>query len=151
MITHKTHLKIAFSLWAIVGTGLLSAGGILLTMGQEGFNTGTWLGLAVALILGYFKGKFMLTKIGRKNINRIFNLPEASPLYSTFSPRSWILILLMIAIGRTIRFLGASPTIVGVIYVAVGLALLIGSRTYLSAAADAPDKGPDCPLPEKTV
>jgi hypothetical protein len=44
-----------------------------------------------------------------------------------------MLILGMIIIGRTIRFFGAPHLVIGVIYIAVGMALLLGSRTYIES------------------
>lgn len=133
-ISHKAHLRVAFFLWAIVGTGLLSVGSHFIwgvAQASPWADPSIWM--VVAVVLGYVKGKFVITKVGRRNVARIFTLPDASPLYRTFSVKSWMLVLLMIAIGRTIRFFGAPPMGVGVIYVAVGVALLIGSQVYLSS------------------
>jgi len=89
------------------------------------------LGLAVALLLGVVKGGLVLPKIARKNIARIHLLPIQSPVYCTFSVKSWALVLLMILIGRGLRAVGLPLFFIGLIYVAVGLALLLGSRTYV--------------------
>lgn len=74
-VTRDTHLKLAFLLWALVGTGLLIAGGIFLfggrTMseldpakGMPGMAEG--IGLVIALIIGFAKGNFVLPKIAKK-------------------------------------------------------------------------------------
>ncbi len=103
-----------------------------------------WSGLLIGFGLGFLKGKFVLANVGRKNVVRIEQLPAASPIYCTFSLRSWMLVLLMIAIGRAIRFLGAPYLVVGVVYVAVGFALLLGSHTYLERPVPVEgDKGAD--------
>lgn len=146
-VTRETHLKLAFLMWALVGGGLLIAGAIFLfgnrTMseldpGRGGFGMAEGIGLAVALGLGFVKGNFVLPKIARKNMVRIDQLPKESPIYMTFSLKSWMLILVMILIGRTIRFFGAPHFLIGVIYVAVGFALVLGSRAYLTAPPAAP-------------
>jgi hypothetical protein len=140
-VSRETHLKLAFLLWGLVGTGLLIAGGIFLfggrTMSELDPAKGTpgmaeGIGLLIALIFGFAKGNFVLPKVAQKNIARIEQLPERSPFYMTFSLKSWLLILVMILIGRTIRFLGAPSLVIGVIYVAVGFALALGSRSYLT-------------------
>jgi hypothetical protein len=128
-------------MWALVGTGLLIKGGTLFyggrTMSEIDPNRGAFgiaegIGLVVALGLGFVKGNFVLPKIARKNILRIEQLPEKSPIYMTFSLKSWILIGGMMLIGLIIRMLGVPNLIRGVILVAVGLALALGSRAYLA-------------------
>lgn len=146
-VSRETHLKLAFFLWGLVGTGLLIAGGIFLFGGRTmseldpsrgAPGTAEGIGLVIALIIGFAKGNFVLPKIAKKNIDRIEQLPERSPFYMTFSVKSWMLILVMILIGRTIRFLGAPRLLIGVIYVAVGFALALGSRSYLVAPSVRP-------------
>lgn len=141
-VSRETHLRLAFILWALVGTGLLIAGGIFLfrdrTMSELDPARGTpgiveGIGFVIALAVGFAKGNFVLPKIARKNVARIEQLPERSPFYMTFSLKSWILIASMMLIGTVIRLLGASYFIRGVIYVAVGFALVLGSRGYLLA------------------
>ena len=141
-VTRKTHLKLAFFTWGLVGTGLLIAGGIFLFgdfvrsdygIDNPGPGMPELIGLVVAVILGLIKGNLVLRKIARKYSARIRALPEPSPVYMTFSPKSWIMVVGMIALGRIIRALGAPHLVIGVIYVAVGVALVLGSRTYLAA------------------
>ena len=140
MISQRMHLKMAAGLWAMVGFGLLMAGLIFLfgqrTMSSlpgEGSAIGVTEGISfiAALVIGFVKGRMVLPKVARKNIARIQTLPEQSPIYSTFSIKSWMLVLGMIIIGKTIRFLGAPHFVVGAIYAAVGIALLLGSRVYI--------------------
>jgi hypothetical protein len=146
-VSRATHLKLAFAMWALVGTGLLIAGSIFLfgersmselDQGRSGPGMAEGIGLVIALVIGFAKGTFVLPKIARKNVARIETLPERSPIYMTFGLKSWILILGMILIGRVIRFLGAPHLVIGVIYVAVGLALALGSRAYLKGPGVAP-------------
>ena len=140
-VTRETHLKLAFITWGLVGSGLLIAGAFFLfgdftrsDYGMEspapGMTEG--IGLVIGLALGFIKGNFVLRKIARKYSARIKALPETSPVYMTFSPKSWIMVLGMILLGRTIRALGAPHLIIGVIYVAVGFALIMGCRTYIA-------------------
>jgi len=129
-VTRQTHLRLAFCLWAAVGFGLLTAG-LRWISGSDATTMSVGLGLAVALLLGVVKGGLVLPKIARKNIARIHLLPIQSPVYCTFSVKSWALVLLMILIGRGLRAVGLPLFFIGLIYVAVGLALLLGSRTYV--------------------
>lgn len=140
-LSRESHLKLAFLMWALVGTALLFTGGLFLmgnrTMSEIDPNRGSFgapqaIGLAIGLGLGFVKGNFVLPKIARRNIARIDQLPAESPPYMTFSLKSWMLILSMMLIGTVIRLLGAPPLIRGTIYIAVGLALVMGSRAYLT-------------------
>lgn len=146
-VTRETHLKIAFFMWALVGLGLLIKGGTLFYAGrtlseidpyQGSFGMAEGIGLAIALGLGFVKGNFVLPKIARKNIARIEELPAESPLYMTFSLKSWLLIAGMMLIGMIIRVLGVPNLFRGVILVAVGFALTLGSRAYLVGRPVAP-------------
>ncbi|MFQ5597990.1 MAG: hypothetical protein ACE5GK_08065 [Nitrospiria bacterium] len=139
-ISRNTHLKIAFFMWGLVGTGLLIAGSFFLFGDRSlsvldsakptpGMTEG--LGLAIALVLGFVKGHLVLKKVARKYILRIKSLPETSPFYKTFSVKSWLMIPGMMLIGRIVRTVGAPPLVIGVIYVAVGFALILGSRMYI--------------------
>ncbi len=139
-IKRETHLKLAFTMWGLVGSGLFIAGSVFLfgsrslsVLSNEASNPGLaeGLGFLIALVLGFIKGNLVLKKLAKRYIVRIQGLPEISPLYMTFSRKSWIMIAGMIVIGRTIRALGAPHLVIGVVYVAVGFALVLGSRTYL--------------------
>jgi len=142
-ITRNTHLKVAFMIWGLVGTGLLIAGGIFLfgsrslSVLNEG-NSVSWqaegIGLSIALVIGFIKGRFVLKKVARRYIARIQTLPESSPFYMTFSRKSWFMVLGMMVLGRTIRALGTPHVVVGSIYVAVGFALILGCLNYVKAS-----------------
>jgi hypothetical protein len=138
MISRNAHLKMAAGLWGTVGLGLLMAGLFFLfgdrppTEGaSEGAGMTSLVCFAMALVIGFIKGRIVLPRVGKKNVARILALSQRSPLYMTFSVKSWLLVLLMIALGRIIRLGGAPPVVVGTIYVAVGVALLLGSTSYL--------------------
>jgi hypothetical protein len=140
MVSRNTHLKLAAGLWGIVGFGLLMAGLIFLFGNRSvsilpGATTGIGLtegiSFLVAIVIGFVKGQIVLPKIAHKNIARIKALPEQSSIATTFSARSWTLVLGMILLGRFIRMMGTPYFVVGAISLAVGLALLLGSRVYL--------------------
>lgn len=139
-ISKEMHLKVAFFWWGMVGTMLLIVGSGLLFGGRSlsVLNTeptspgmGQWAGLAIALCIGFIKGHFVFKKVARKYMKRIEHLPAKSPLYMTFSLKSWGLILSMMALGVTLRVLGTPQLLRGIIDVAVGFALVLGSKTYL--------------------
>lgn len=118
----------------IVGSGLLFGGRSLsvLNTGPTAPSVGQWTGLAIALCIGFIKGRFVFKKVARRYIKRIQELPEKSPVYMTFSLKSWGLILCMMALGMILRALGTPHLVRGVIDIAVGLALVLGSKNYLT-------------------
>jgi len=127
-------------MWGLVGTGLLIFGlnalfGRSLSVLNDGSsNPGLieGIGLALALTVGFIKGNFVLKKLALKYMSRIHSLPEQSPFYMTFGPKNWILVAGMIMLGKVVRSVGASSFVIGVVYVAVGFALVLGARTYLT-------------------
>jgi hypothetical protein len=130
-MTHAGHLKIAFFIWFVVGAGLLIAGGRF-TWGADVSQTGKIVAVVVGAAIGFGKGSFVLPKVAKKNVDRIRQLPTESPIYGTFSLKSWGLVLMMILLGRGLRAAGLPPVFVGAIYMAVGFALILGSRGYLT-------------------
>ena len=64
----------------------------------------------------------------RKNVARIQEKEEGSCLGGIFSFKSWLLILVMIALGRLLRLSGVPLGLYGVVVVAVGWGLLLSSR-----------------------
>jgi hypothetical protein len=141
-VHQKVHLKLAFVLWGIVGLALFIVGIAFLTVGESGLDPLRAGLLVVGIALGIAKSRYVLNKIARKNILRIHSLPLHSHFLSTFSLRSWILVLVMILLGRLIRFLGAPYPVIGVIYVAVGFGLALSSRRYLFDGPSMEKSGP---------
>lgn len=138
-MSHQRHLKLAFFLWAAVGLGLFVAGLVFLAKGESGFDLLRAGLMAVGLAIGLVKSRFVLNKVAKKNIQRIFTLPKDSGFWSTFSLKSWIMVLAMIALGRLIRAVGAPYALVGLIYVAVGFGLALSSRIYLTGRPTVPE------------
>jgi uncharacterized membrane protein YuzA (DUF378 family) len=138
-LSRRQHLWIAATIWTLVGAGLL-------TMGMKfwfqfpylGFLDANHLGLgALALSIGVLKGKVVLDKTAGRVIDRIETLQEPNPLKSVFQmfgAKTIGLIGLMMTIGLGLRLAGVSYEIRGLIYLAVGAALLWSCRRYWAAS-----------------
>lgn len=104
--------------------GLREVGGVV---GLTGTNT--WIALGVALIVGIGKGMSALKKGARRAATHI-EAREDAPFWSVFSPIMILLVAIMVAAGLTLRLTDYDPTvkawIIGILYPAVGVALLIG-------------------------
>ena len=104
---------------------------------QERFGSiqaaGTAL-VAVALLLGFLKGRFVLVKTVRRVSFRIQSLPLPIKITSLYTPSYLILLGSMMALGFLVRFISMPMDIRGFIDVAIGSALINGAMLYFQAA-----------------
>jgi hypothetical protein len=138
-LNRQQHLWIAAAIWVVVGIGLLAMGSIFwFHFPYLGFLDRQHLGFgSLALGVGLLKGNFILTKTATRTIERVEHLAEPNPLKSIFQMfgiKTIALILAMMGIGIVLRVAGVSFEIRGLIYIAVGTALLWSARKYVSAA-----------------
>lgn len=138
-LTRKQHLWIAGSIWTVVGLGLLTMGLVFwFHFPYLGFLDSQHLGWgAVALGIGWLKGKLILDRTAGRVIERVAGLQEPNPfksIYQMFGGKTIALILAMMTIGIALRRAGVSFEIRGLIYMAVGAALLWSCRRYWTAS-----------------
>lgn len=117
-------LLLAASMWTLVGFGLLGFG-LKWLIGSES----KWILLLLlgSVIVGGIKGKFILNKTAMRTINRVQSRGDGTCIFGVFSIWSWLFVVMMIALGNILRMSGLSDDILGAIYSAVGVALIIGS------------------------
>lgn len=124
--------------WTLVGLGLLA-------MGMKFWFQFPYLGLldtkhiglgAVAFSVGLVKGKLVLDRTAVRVIERVDTLQEPNPLKSVFQMFGvkTIALIGLMTIGLGLRMAGVSYEIRGLIYLAVGAALLWSCRCYWGAA-----------------
>lgn len=132
----STGARLAFAafLWTAVGIGLLVAG--LLWMRGVPWM---WLeALPLAALVGFLKGRFLLAPRIVANARRIEASDDAAAddaapdggkrcLFSAFGWGSWGLALLMMTGGAALRHSSLSRVGLGLLYTAVGSALLTAS------------------------
>lgn len=121
----RTHLLAAASMWSVVGLGLAAAG-LHWTLA----SVLPWRGLALAgaLVAGLLKARFVLDRSARKAVARIIERGDSRCLGGFQSPGSWALVLLMVLGGRALRHWVLPQGVAGLLYVAIGVALLWASR-----------------------
>lgn len=90
--------------------------------------------IAAALLIGFLKGRFVLTKTVERVVTRIASLKLPIRFSEVYSKSYWILILSMVGIGISFRFLPISLDLRGVVDLAIGSALVNGSMLYFRAA-----------------
>lgn len=148
---HKGWMICSGMLWVLIGTWLLYKGIHLVAEGAFGSDIkhssisrlfgaaedGANAVIGIGLIIGFFKGRFVLSKTAKRVCSRILSLPlplKASKIYSS----SYLLLLLgMMTLGITLRFLPIPLDLKGFIDIAVGSALINGSIFYFRFARSA--------------
>lgn len=127
----RTHLLLAALLWTVVGLGLAAAG-IAWCFGSVLPWAIVFAGVGVAG--GLAKGRFVLRTMAERNAARIIARGDGHCLGGFLSLKTWLLVVLMMASGIILRRSGVVPRpVLGVLYSAVGTALLVGCVTLWKA------------------
>ena len=117
----RIHLLLAAIMWTVVGMLLAFFGGRWVLSGASPYAE---ILLGVAVAAGLLKARYVLSHTARHTIERIRSRGDGRCIGGFLSVRSWGFVLLMSVGGRLLRG-GLLPTaIVGVIYAAVGTALV---------------------------
>jgi hypothetical protein len=90
--------------------------------------------MALGLMIGFFKGRFVLVKTVQRVVARLVSLPTPIRLKDAYTRSYWILIGSMMALGMVFRFLPLPLDVRGTIDVAIGSALINGAILYFRAA-----------------
>ncbi len=91
--------------------------------------------VVVALFVGYMKGRHVLGKSAQRGVDRIRAFPDPAPLKNIYSPKYYILLGLMVALGVSIKFFGVSNDIRGFVDTIIGAALINGAMVYFKLAS----------------
>jgi hypothetical protein len=151
-VKHNTLIFLSGTTWLVIGVFLLSLGlnFILSTMRapplfQEenrfslilfllpiatSYGKAVVLLITLSLLLGYVKGKMMLSTSVNRQIARINSLPNPTSIFRLYGRGYYILIALMIGMGISIRFLPITLDTRGAIDIVIGSALINGSMLY---------------------
>lgn len=90
--------------------------------------------IGCALIVGFLKGRFILSKTVGRVVCRIAALPLPIRLKDVYAPSYLILIGSMMGLGMLLKFLPIPMDIKGMIDVAIGSALINGAILYFRVA-----------------
>ncbi|MCD6392724.1 MAG: hypothetical protein J7M40_04370 [Planctomycetes bacterium] len=114
--------------WFCVGTMLLVLAYLWLSdaHGALGFMY-FGFGFAAALLIHHFG----FQKIADKNINRILPMPDRQCVFSFFTWKSYIIIIVMVTMGRLFRRSAIPKSYLAILYIAIGLALILSSLKYI--------------------
>ncbi|OGI18556.1 MAG: hypothetical protein A3B68_02175 [Candidatus Melainabacteria bacterium RIFCSPHIGHO2_02_FULL_34_12] len=134
MDVKKVSLVIVGFIWFLVGIGLSIAGIIWIL--KLGFGPKLVIFTTVATLIGTLKGKFVLSKVASKYYKRAdlieFNKNDILLGWiKVLGIRGFILISIMMGLGYYLRhFSNIDRPILGIIYLAVGIALVYASKIF---------------------
>lgn len=145
---HRGWIALSGFVWFFIGAFLLYKGLHLITRAsfesgslcdrmRETFGTpqqAATVFIATGLLIGFFKGRFVLVKTVRRVVSRIASLPLPIRFKDAYSTSYYVLIGSMMALGMVFRFLPIPLDIRGTIDVAIGSALINGALLYFRAA-----------------
>lgn len=139
-LSSRQFIRLAFALW-------MSGGLVLIFLGVTRFaessseHSGASILAAILLstVLGYAKGRFILAKTSRRNIERIFAMTEPKKPIFVYSIRSWLIISATFLLSQLLNYLAVPPYWRGTINLAVGMALVISSLNYCKAFQHFPE------------
>ena len=126
----KKHLYILAGLiWGIPGV-ILSVKGINAYLTQPPENI-WWLLLITAVVLsGFF---MMFRRIVKRYCDRISSLPDKVTIWQTFPTRGWILLIFMMGLGITLKYIPGIPSaFTASFYSGLGPMLLISAFRFVS-------------------
>jgi hypothetical protein len=125
---------LAFGLWLLGGVMLLSLGTArLLRAGRGEATAAAVVAVAVAaLIVGIAKGRFVLRRAARRNVDRLAALSEKQRPIHVYGTLSWVVIALMTALSVGLTVGGIPPLWRGAVNLAIGAALATSSLGYLA-------------------
>ena len=121
-VSIRIHLLLGGLIWTVVGFFLLINGFVLVSLESH-----LWYGL-IGILLGSAKTFFVLDRLARKNIKRIKEFEDKVCFGSVYSLKTWFMVAGMIILGRFLRTTVLPGEVVGLIYTAVGWALMLSSR-----------------------
>ena len=91
-----------------------------------------WLLVATACTVIFFFCIFR--RVTRRYIERIATLPDKCPPHQTFPPKGWILILFMMGLGITLKFIPGIPVqFTASFYTGLGPMLILSSLQFIFA------------------
>lgn len=119
----RVQLFSAAAMWAI-GSAILLIRGV-------GFLHDNWYAalLALAVVIGLIKSRYLLDRVARKAVLRIHERGRAC-YFGFFSWKSWMFVVVMMGGGILLRHSGLPRDFLAVLYVAVGTGLALADRIF---------------------
>lgn len=142
-LNHVPLIFISGSLWLIGGIILLSRGLAFLVLSAHAETLPAMTGalasvvgsaqqaslcsIFVGLLIGFLKGRFILSKTASRLVYKIISLPAPVALRQVYGWKEAVLIGIMVCLGMLVRWLPLHMDVRGLISVAIGSALINGA------------------------
>lgn len=150
-LNHFKLILFSGAIWFCIGMYLLTIGMRFIVhvsqFGTEGFSLisrftpiagsreqAALLLIVLGLLIGFMKGRFVLSKTVQRVVQRIISLPLPIKFSQVYGPGYLALIAGMILLGMSLKWLHFPIEFRGIIDVAIGSALLNGATAYFRTA-----------------
>jgi len=100
---------------------------------QNASQTAVAISIAISVIIGVAKGRFVLSKTARRNKSRIDGIEGPLKIHHVYAKSFYFLIAGMILLGVSMRMFNEyleGYVVVAAVYCGIGLALMVSSLTY---------------------
>lgn len=128
-VSRKTLMRSAAVVWGGVGLFL----SIRAVLWFAASTMAVWWMVLIALAIGFAKGKYVFSRLARKNVVRITELSpqkEKICIFAFQAMQSYLIIIGMVTLGILLRLSPLPRELLGVIYLAIGSGLMYASGEY---------------------
>lgn len=130
MIKTTYHYLVATLIWAIPGYIITMKG--ILAYSQIPFSKWWLFAITLCVSYGFY---YIFSKVVDRYIVHISSLPQKSHFWQTFPLKGWLLILFMMMLGFTLRFIQGIPIeFFASFYSGLGPMLLFSATRFLKRA-----------------
>lgn len=150
-LSHSTLYTISGLVWLAIGIFLLNLGLQLLMHGTQtgpfslegyssffpwfssllhGYENAIIALIILSMAVGFFKGRFVLRKVAMKTHARISAFENPTSITNIYTKANYLVIILMMLLGASMRYFNIPNDIRGPIDIAVGVALIQGAMAY---------------------
>ena len=123
------------SLFFLAGCVWMAVGIMLLFLAYTWLRTAVgvniWYLAAGGFLLGLMVHHFGFLKIVDKNLDRILPMEDKQCLFSFFPWKSYLIIAIMVTMGKMLRHSSVPKPYLAVLYMGIGLALSLSSIRYI--------------------
>ena len=129
-VTKATLLFLAGFVWVCVGAMLLVLATVWLSTASV---NQIYLFTGAGVLLALLAYRFLFVRIVDRNLKRILPIDEKTCLFAFIPWKSYLIILVMISTGVTLRHSAVPKPYLAILYIGMGLALVLSSMRYMRA------------------